>query len=502
MEQSQLQSIWEQILSKMKESLSEVVCDKWLSPVKPLSINKDTFLIGTATEFSKKWIGERYLAMLEDAMFEIMGERFNIKLKNLELPQKEAPFPSMNVSVPNSSSIHGTRQRQKKKIPSSFVQPTLIELPEDEPEEGATIKKSYDSPAYAVHDVYEMIPPGDSSTLNSKYTFDTFVTGKSNQFAHAAALAVAESPGKVYNPFFMYGGVGLGKTHLMHAIGHHILGSFPDKRVLYVSSEQFMNEMINSIRDGLQEEFRQKYRNIDVLLVDDIQFLSKKAGTQEEFFHTFNTLRDAEKQIIISSDKPPKEVEHLEERLRSRFEWGLIADVQPPDFETRIAILKKKAQLENLNVPDDVMIHIANSIDSNIRELEGALTRVVAYSSLTHQPITIELTDNTLKSLFPNSKPKIITLELIENVVSDYYGISVNELHTKNRSRNIAYPRQIAMYLSRELTGTSLPQIGNHFGGRDHTTVLHAYEKIKGDREKDSALDKRIIELTELIQKS
>ena len=346
-----------------------------------------------------------------------------------------------------------------------------------------------------------IVAPGDSSSLNPKYTFDTFVTGSSNRFAHAAAMAVAESPGRVYNPFFMYGGVGLGKTHLMHAIGNRVLHNHPEMRVLYVSSEQFTNEIIRSIQEGNAEKFRQKYRNIDVLLVDDIQFLSGKTSTQEEFFHTFNTLHDAQKQIILSSDRPPREVERLEDRLRSRFEWGLITDIQAPDLETRIAILKNKAQLDHFSVPIDVMVYIASRIDSNIRELEGALTRVVAYASLINQPVTTELVTIALKDVFPNNKTKEITMEVIQEIVASYFKIKIDDLHAKKRTRSIAFPRQIAMYLCRELTDTSLPQIGNFFGGRDHTTVIHAYDKISKEKDADMKLNAIINELIERIQR-
>ena len=322
-----------------------------------------------------------------------------------------------------------------------------------------------------------IVAPGDRSSLNPKYTFETFVTGSSNRFAHAAAMAVAESPGKVYNPFFMYGGVGLGKTHLMHAIGNRVLQNHPEMRVLYVSSEQFTNEIIRAIQEGKAELFRQKYRTIDVLMVDDIQFLSGKQSTQEEFFNTFNALHVADKQIILSSDRPPREVQKLEDRLRSRFEGGLITDIQAPDLETRIAILKNKALLDHVDVPNDVLMFIANRIDSNIRELEGALTRVVAYASLIKKPVTTEVVAEALKDVFPNNHKKEVTLEVIQEIVTTYFKIRIEDLHSKKRTRSIAFPRQIAMYLCRELTDTSLPQIGNFFGGRDHTTVLHAYDK-------------------------
>lgn len=478
MDETQMKAIWEQILSKVQESLSESVCNKWLRPVRPIALTDQTLTIGTPNDFYKEWINDRYIPFLEDATLDATGNRLHIIIQslNLPLPQEKAPKKSAKNDI------------VKEGAP---IQDSLIN------DETPSIETTN---LHQFHDVPEQIAPGDPSTLNPRYTFDTFVTGKSNQLAHAAALAVAASPGNAYNPFFMYGGVGLGKTHLMHAIGHQILRNNPDKRVLYVSSEKFTNELINSIRDNDPEMFRQKYRTVDVLLVDDIQFLAGKTGTQEEFFHTFNTLRDADKQIILSSDRPPREVKELEERLRSRFEWGLITDVQPPDLETRIAILKKKAQIDHLNVPNDVMVYIASRIDSNIRELEGALTRAVAYASLTQQPVTTEVVAEALKNIFSDNKHKKITMEVIQEIIADYFHVKIDELHSKKRTREIAFPRQIAMYLCRELADTSLPQIGNFFGGRDHTTVLHACDKIKAEKESNKQLGKTITELTERIQ--
>lgn len=331
--------------------------------------------------------------------------------------------------------------------------------------------------------------------LNPKYTFDSFVVGNSNRFAHAASYAVGEAPAKSYNPLFIYGGVGLGKTHLMQAIGHHILVKNQLANIVYVSSEQFTNELINSIKDDQTSDFRNKYRNIDVLLIDDIQFLAGKERTQEEFFHTFNALYEANKQLVISSDRPPREIPTLEDRLRSRFEWGLITDIQSPDLETRIAILRKKAQLESLEVPNEVMLYIANNIQSNIRELEGALNRVVAFSNFHNQLISLDLVAEALKDILPPPMPKKITIEIIQEIVSDYFNLNVDDLVCKRRTRQLAFPRQIAMYLTRELIDASLPQIGEQFGGRDHTTVLHAYEKISRGIQTDPVLDKIINDL-------
>ena len=338
-----------------------------------------------------------------------------------------------------------------------------------------------------------------NANLNPRYTFDTFVVGSNNRFPHAASLAVAESPARAYNPLFLYGGVGLGKTHLMHAIGHHIITQKKDAKVVYVSSEKFTNELINSIKDDRNEEFRNKYRNVDILLIDDIQFIAGKERTQEEFFHTFNSLHEANKQIIISSDRPPKEIPTLEDRLRSRFEMGLITDIQAPDFETRIAILRKKAQMENIEVSNEVTNYIAKNIKSNIRELEGALTRVIAYSSLTNRTISFDLAVEALKDIITTTKNEEITVNRIKEKVASVFNIKMEDFNSKKRTRSIAYPRQIAMYLSRELTDLSLPKIGEEFGGRDHTTVIHAHDKIVKDiqvnEEIKSKIEKIILDL-------
>lgn len=340
---------------------------------------------------------------------------------------------------------------------------------------------------------------GMFTTLNHKYTFDTFVVGNSNRFAHAACYAVGESPSKAYNPLFIYGGVGLGKTHLMQAIGHHIMKKKHDYSVVYVSSEQFTNELISSIKDDNMAGFRNRYRRVDVLLIDDIQFLAGKERTQEEFFHTFNTLYESNKQVVISSDRPPRNIPTLEDRLRSRFEWGLITDIQPPDLETRIAILRKKAQTEDFNVPYDVLDYIANYIDSNIRELEGALVRLVAFATITNKPLNMTTASEALKDILPPPRPKKITIESIQKTVSKYYGLEVSELLSKKRNKQLVHPRQIAMYLCRRLTDASYPQIGEQFGGRDHTTVIHANEKVERDIQTDGELAAAIEELCKKI---
>lgn len=342
--------------------------------------------------------------------------------------------------------------------------------------------------------------PEDASLgLNPRYVFDSFVIGESNRFAHAAALAVAEAPGKAYNPLFIYGGVGLGKTHLMHAIGHFALSRFPQKRVLYLSCEKFTNDFISSIQQRKTLEFRARYRSIDLLLIDDIQFLIGKEQTQEEFFHTFNALHEANKQLIISSDRPPKEIATLEDRLRSRFEWGLITDIQPPDLETRVAILCQKAEQESFRVPLDLMAYIATRIHSNIRELEGALIRIMAYVAFSKRQVTKELIDEVLKGLFPQEKQKSVTVEEIKKAVATHFGLKVDDLTAKKRTRLVTHPRQVAMYLSRKLTAASLPRIGEEFGGRDHTTVIHACERIEADLARDANLAKIIKEIEQRL---
>jgi len=336
--------------------------------------------------------------------------------------------------------------------------------------------------------------------LNPKYTFETFVIGSSNRFAHAAAVAVAEAPAKAYNPLFIYGDSGLGKTHLLHAIGHYAQSLYQGVRVRYVSSEEFTNDFINMIRDGKQDGFRRRYRDVDVLLVDDIQFLENKEGTQEEFFHTFNTLHNATKQIVISSDRAPKRLVTLEDRLRSRFEWGLLTDIQPPELETRIAILRKKAVQDRLNAPPEALEYIASRISTNIRELEGALIRVSAFASLNRQAVDLQLAEFVLKDLIPESQGPEITAATIMGQTASYFGLSIDDLCGTSRSRVLVTARQIAMYLCRELTDLSLPKIGQHFGGRDHTTVMHADRKIRSLMAERRSIYNQVTELTNRIK--
>lgn len=446
---AQLKEIWEKTLNILKGELTEVSFNTWIKSAEPVSITESDIRLGVPNEFTKEILETRYKDLIVNAIKLICSKKYNIEFSILSEEQIE---------------------KEKEIV-----------------KEKNAIKASV-----SVND--EM-----SATLNPKYTFNSFVIGNSNRFAHAASLAVAESPAKAYNPLFIYGGVGLGKTHLMHAIGHYILQNNPNAKVVYVSSEKFTNELINSIKDDKNVEFRNKYRNVDVLLIDDIQFIAGKERTQEEFFHTFNALHEANKQIILSSDRPPKEIPTLEDRLRSRFEWGLIADIQAPDFETRIAILKKKADVENLNIPNEVMVYIATKIKSNIRELEGALIRIVAYSSLTNSEITVDLASEALKDIISNKQAKNITIESIQDIVASYYNLRIEDFKSQRRTRNVAYPRQIAMYLSRKLTDMSLPKIGEEFGGRDHTTVIHAYEKISENLKSDEALQNAINDLTKKL---
>ena len=426
-------SLWDKTLQLIKGDLTSVSFNTFFKNIVPLKIHLNDLILLAPSDFNKDILENRYLHLIEDAISQLSLKKYNIKFV---LSEKE-------VADLNSDSTDLN---------------------------------------------YRVLYPN----LNPKYTFDTFVIGNSNRFAHAACVAVAESPAKAYNPLFLYGGVGLGKTHLMHAIGHHIVSQKKDSKVVYVSSEKFTNELINSIKDDKNEEFRNKYRNVDVLLIDDIQFIAGKERTQEEFFHTFNTHHEANKQIIISSDRPPKDIPTLEDRLRSRFEMGLITDIQAPDFETRIAILRKKAQLERIDVPNEVMSYIAKNIKSNIRELEGALTRVVAYSSLSNRVISFDLATEALKDIITTSKNEEINVLRIKEKVSSVFNLKMEDFNSKKRTRSIAYPRQIAMYLTRELTDLSLPKIGEEFGGRDHTTVIHAHDKVSKDIEESEEIKTKI----------
>ncbi|WP_010648909.1 chromosomal replication initiator protein DnaA [Oceanobacillus massiliensis] len=442
-----IEELWVATLEKIEEKISKPSFDTWLKNTKAETLEKDTLIISAPNEFARDWLENQYTELISEILDEVTGTKLNTKFI---IPDSTAELEDLKPMPKPKPSMNST------------------ETPK--------------------------------SMLNSKYTFDTFVIGAGNRFAHAASLAVAEAPAKAYNPLFIYGGVGLGKTHLMHAIGHYVREHNPNAKVVYITSEKFTNEFINAIMDNKSNSFRNKYRNIDVLLIDDIQFIAGKESTQEEFFHTFNALHEESKQIIISSDRPPKEIPTLEDRLRSRFEWGLITDITPPDLETRIAILNKKAKAEGLDIPNEVMLYIANQINTNIRELEGALIRVVAFSSLVNKDIDASLAADALKDIIPSSKPKVITIKGIQELVGERYSIRLEDFVAKKRTKSIAFPRQIAMYLSRELTDFSLPKIGEEFGGRDHTTVIHAHEKISRLLEEDSDLNRDIEDIKEKLK--
>lgn len=446
--QAQLDLIWGEALNIIRQQLNVPTFKTWFENTSPVTIYENTMVISVPNSFAKEWLESRYFRLIKEAVNRAANNDLNIKFIIEGLGDEGLP------------------------------------VNKDVAEERA-------APAAS-----EPIGP-----FNPKYTFDSFVIGSSNRFAHAAALAVAESPSKAYNPLFIYGGVGLGKTHLLHAIGHYINKHSPHIKVKYVSSEKFTNDFINSIRDKDKiVGFQNRYRNNDVLLVDDIQFLENKEATQEEFFHTFNTLHESSRQIVISSDRSPKDIATLEDRLRSRFEWGLTTDIQPPDLETRIAILRKKASMESLFVPDEIMEFIASKIPSNIRELEGCLIRVVAFASLTKSPIDIKLAQDVLKDILPEVQPRQINIQVIQSEVCRYFNISKADLIGNKRAQPVVYPRQIAMYLSRELTDYSLPKIGQEFGGRDHTTVIHANMKVRNLINEQREVYDQIQELTNRVK--
>ena len=432
-----LDSLWTRLLASASQKLAPAVMDSWVRPCRLLAVEGDHVRIGAPNRFSRDWVTQHHLDVLRQAAVEALGGQ-----------------PRITIVV--DASI--TPAADDAPPPTPGGRPAAI---------------------------------GTAEGLNPRYTFDTFVVGSSNQFAQAACQAVAELPSKAYNPLFIYGGVGLGKTHLLHAVGHETVRLFQGMTVVYLSSERFTNELINAIRYDRTAEFRARYRTIDLLLIDDIQFISGKERTQEEFFHTFNDLYESRKQIIVSSDCSPKDIPEIEERLRSRFEWGLIADIQPPDFETRVAILKKKAALERVRLADDVAYLIASRVKSNIRELEGSLTRMIAFCALTGREMSVDLAQEVLSDLWGDEE-KVITIEQIQRKVSDFFGVKLGDLKAKNRTKTVAFPRQIAMYLARQLTHASLAEVGRAFGGKDHTTVLHAVDKIQTLLQDDPKLRKAV----------
>ena len=429
------EEIWQAVLSGLEKTINKQSFDTWFKPANFLHATEDLIEIGVPNRFCLDWINEHYLSLITEILKGVASGKVGIKFLVVGGPEGES----------------ATISSSQETAPA-----------ETKPADG-TLQS----------------PPAGTDTLNPKYTFENFVVGENNHFAQAACLAVAEAPAEAYNPLFIYGKVGLGKTHLLQAIGHFIKKGDPAIKVRYISSEKFTNEMINAIRDDKMEKFRMAYRTVDVLLIDDIQFLINKERTQEEFFHTFNDLYEARRQVVISSDRPPKEMVPLEERLRSRFDWGLIVDIQPPDLETRIAILKKKVESEGINIPEEVVYYIANKVKLNIRELEGALTKILAYSSLMKKDITLNLAREILKEILSQEKESEVSIEAVQKMVAKAFNIRYEDMKIKKRNREIVFPRQVAMYLCRELTDYSLPEIGKEFGKRDHTTVIHAYNKVQ-----------------------
>jgi chromosomal replication initiator protein len=436
------ESLWTEVSTRLRDALNETTFRTWFDEARGGELRDDAFAVTVPNDFTREWIEGHFLGLIQAAVRDSLGQDRAVRVVVRE-------------------------------------------------------------PGTAPEDVRERPALRSADGLNPKYTFDLFVIGSSNRFAHAAALAVAEAPAQAYNPLFIYGGTGLGKTHLLQAIAAYVDEHARNLSVRYVTSETFMNDFINSLRDKRIEGFKQRYRHYDVLLVDDIQFLEHKERIQEEFFHTFNTLYEAGRQIVISSDRPPRDIATLEARLRSRFEWGLITDIQPPDLETRIAILRKKVKTDGIHVSEpQVLTTIASRVSTNIRELEGALTRVVAFSSLTGRPLAVELTEEVLKDVFPLGEAPEISIERIQEIVIDRFHISIQELVGERRSQSIVYPRQVAMYLCRQLTDSSLPKIGKRFGGRDHTTVMHAFSKIEKQIVEDRNVYNLVQELTARIKQA
>lgn len=453
-----LAEIWVRCKDKLKESFNEKVFNVWIKPIMPLEVTDTYYKVAVKNDFFKTMLEENYAQVIEGVLAGIMSKNIKLIIETMDNGNSGSEVAEEMPAVP--------AKREQQQL---FNENTSVQQP-------------------------------DESNLNPKYVFETFVIGNSNRFAHAAAQAVANDPAHAYNPLFLYGGVGLGKTHLMHAIGNRIKQNNPSMKVLYTSSEKFTNEIINSIQNKTTEAFRQKYRNIDCLIIDDIQFLKGKEQTQVEFFHTFNALKDADKQIIISSDRPPREIETLEDRLRSRFDQGLTADIQTPDLETRMAILRTKAASDNIVLPTEVITLLATNIATNIREIEGAYNKIVAYTSLMHMPITVETAQKVLSDMGNDIKTRTITYEGIIKVVADHYNVKQDELFNKKRTQNIAFPRQVAMYLCRELADLSYPRIGELFGGRDHTTVIHAYEKISNFKNSNLAFQNELQEIIEILR--
>ena len=459
-------NLWIKILAVMREKVSPHIFETWFSPTKYIDQTESALSVEVPNKIYKQWLSEHYLASLIQLATQINGKEVNICFTI-----SSQSFPPSSPRGVSSSRFAESEAGAERLVSLSAKRENPIPL-----------SKSAKLP------------------LNPKYSFDNFVVGSGNRFAHAASLAVAESPARAYNPLFIYGRVGLGKTHLLQAIAFYQFNHNPDSNLVYISSERFTNQFISAIRNNTLTKFRQKYRHVDILLIDDIHFIANKESTQEEFFHTFNTLYDAHRQIILSSDRAPKEIPGLEERLVSRFNWGLVVDIQPPDLETRIAILKKRLEKDLVDIPDEIVLFIAQRIKNNIRELEGALIRVLARASLTHQKIDLSMVENTLKDSIEEEK-RNITPDMVQKVVVEYFGLHISNLKSKNRSKNIVYPRQIAMFLMRKLTNYSLKEIGEYFAGKDHTTILHSCNKIEKEIKENKNTNSMIDNLVEEIRK-
>ena len=526
--QHNLGVIWEQVVRELSDGTLSPQQRAWMRVTRPIGLLDGTALLAAPSDFAKEAIERGLRGAITDALSRRLGRDISLAVKvDTTETSAAAPAPRYGSSpgrVENGSGPAGEPPLDGAMLPPARPEPAQALAPHasamsgKSAEDGDDTDEEVDEEGEALAAVHEIWPtfsgqpiagqpytapaqPQTSKTkLNEKYTFDTFVIGASNRFAHAAAVAVAEAPARAYNPLFIWGESGLGKTHLLHAVGHYAQRLFPGMRVRYVSTEEFTNDFINSLRDDRKVAFQRRYRDIDILLVDDIQFLEGKEGTQEEFFHTFNTLHNANKQIVVSSDRPPKRLETLEDRLRTRFEWGLITDIQPPELETRIAILRKKAAQDRLAVPGDVLEFIASRVEANIRELEGALIRVTAFASLNQQPVDAGLAEIVLRDLIPDSHAPEITAPTIMGVISEFFDVSLDDLCGPGKTKALATSRQIAMYLCRELTDMSLPKIGQTFGGRDHTTVMHADKKIRKEMAERRRIYDQVQELTSRIK--
>ena len=489
-----LGQVWSEVVHELSSATLTPTQRAWMRVTRPLGLLDGTALLAAPSEFAKEQIERALRVPITEALSRQLGRQVSLAVR-VDNPAVPPPLPG-TLGAGFGAGMPGWNDPES--LDGSSDGSDEGDEVDEEREALATVHEIW--PTYAGQNVNNPRPSSSQTRLNEKYTFDTFVIGASNRFAHAAAVAVAEAPARAYNPLFVWGESGLGKTHLLHAVGHYAQKLFPGMRVRYVSTEEFTNDFINSLRDDRKVAFQRRYRDVDVLLVDDIQFLEGKEGTQEEFFHTFNTLHNANKQIVVSSDRPPKRLETLEDRLRTRFEWGLITDVQPPELETRIAILRKKAAQDRLAAPDEVLEFIAARIERNIRELEGALIRVTAFASLNKQMVDTQLAEIVLRDLIPDSAMPEIGAPVIMAVTAEYFAVSIDDLCGPGKTKALAQARQIAMYLCRELTDLSLPKIGQTFGGRDHTTVMHADKKIRKEMAERRRTYEQVQELTSRIK--